>query len=651
MLRQSFPQHRGGVDPRASSQSMGTSRAPHGGPSARIPKRGNLTLDLPIAWRLTLGFAMAGLLAALAAGIVGAQRSAALSQQSAFYQNLLQINTNLSTAASMLQLMDTKTHEILDNAASSAPSTETLASDERDVPRLAVLYERILSDYAANDLLQNQPEKRAILDEAEDSTASARQVASLSSAQRTWNAYQTTVAAVLQSVASGDVVGAQSLERLAGEPTNADAQSALRTLLQFNGSLAKDVRRAAEAEEQNLLLLSAGAALAAFAGVALIGWFISQTIVARLSLLRSVTRAVSKGRMDARAPAIGRDEIGDVTESVNGMLDTIVSLLDETRRQRDALTGAAERLFSDMRVASGGDLRVTARASSDPIGLLGNAFNLTIGRFKRLISRTSASTNQIAALARGHIDRADIFMGAVRSLTSHSGPSSPSNASRPSLRTSQARAWSGPLGPLSYPALDAGQPGVDAIQRLGLLINKLASTDAGARAQEALDVAQQAYLSRGRLTQLTQEVAKPQPGGSPARLTDAMIDELRLLERLLRELGRDVYAMRLTSDATIQEMREALTELAVAPQVGAAYELSEVATESQLFEFIHLASSFAQETTTLARQSLVVAEDMRVSVTPFQYDAPARPAIVVGMDAAGELIWGIEDGPGMGSSR
>lgn len=608
--------------------------------SGRVARRGNLALDLPIAWRLTLGFALAGIVAALAAGAVGAQRSAAIAQQSAFYQNLLQINTNLSTAASFLQLMDTKTHEILDIAASTTPSTETLTADEADAPRLASYYDHFLSDYAAHDLLANQPDKLAILNIAGDTTASARQVALLSSAQRTWGAYQSAQVSALASVVSGNIVGAASEERLFGEPTNADAQSALRSLLQFNGSLASEVRQAALVDEQNQTITSLIAALVAFAAVALIGWFISQTIVQRLGLLRAVTRAVGEGRIDARAPVKGRDEIGDVTESVNGMLDTIVGLLDETRRQRDALTGAAERLFSDMRVASGGDLRVTARASSDPIGLLGNAFNLTIGRFKRLISRTNVSTNQIATLARNHIDRADAFIDAVRNLTPPaSRVSQPFNESRPYLSNGPSGGWSDPLGL----AERNGEPEMDgAVERMGQLISRLTTNDASARAQEALDVAQQAYLSGGRLTQLTQAVARLEPGVAPAQVADAMLDELRRLEKLLQRLGRDVFVMRKATDGTVEEMREALARMTVAPVVSAPPAMvAGAAADGQLFEFIHLASSFAQETTSLARQSLVVAEEMRASVSPFQYDAPlAGAGRMAAASAPGPRHWG-----------
>src|SRR6266849_7266310 len=70
----------------------------------------DLLLSLPIGSRLTLGFLLAALIAALVTGLIGIQRSQTLSRQSDFYQQLLQTNTSLTTGENFLQLMDTETH-------------------------------------------------------------------------------------------------------------------------------------------------------------------------------------------------------------------------------------------------------------------------------------------------------------------------------------------------------------------------------------------------------------------------------------------------------------------------------------------------------------------------------------------------------------
>jgi hypothetical protein len=65
----------------------------------RHARRHSLLLDLPIAWRLTLGFLLAALIAAAASGLSGVLRAQSLATQAAFYQRLLEANTSLTTGA------------------------------------------------------------------------------------------------------------------------------------------------------------------------------------------------------------------------------------------------------------------------------------------------------------------------------------------------------------------------------------------------------------------------------------------------------------------------------------------------------------------------------------------------------------------------
>ena len=77
----------------------------------------NLLLDMPIFWRLTIGFLLAALIAAVAAGISGTQRAQSLTKEANFYQDLLAANTSLTTTDSFLQLMDTESHTLLADSA------------------------------------------------------------------------------------------------------------------------------------------------------------------------------------------------------------------------------------------------------------------------------------------------------------------------------------------------------------------------------------------------------------------------------------------------------------------------------------------------------------------------------------------------------
>ncbi len=291
----------------------------------------NPFLNLPIAGRLTLGFLVAALIAAIAAGATGVERVQSLNKEASFYQDLLQTNTDLNTGAIFLQLMSTNLHETLGNATGPNPSQETLIVNQNALQDLATRYNAILTNYAQHNLVDQHPDQLALLTEAGHEEQVPQQHTLAGSAVRTWQVYRAAQDQVLQDIIAGNLSEAQTLLRFQAEPTNADALSALRTLIQFEGHLAVSVSEAASIEEQNQLHTTLVAAVVACLAIALVGWFISNTIVTRLRQLRRVTQAVEQGELLSRVKVIGRDEIADVSLSVNTMLDTIVGLIQETR--------------------------------------------------------------------------------------------------------------------------------------------------------------------------------------------------------------------------------------------------------------------------------------------------------------------------------
>ena len=98
--------------------------------------------------------------------------------------------------------------------------------------------------------------------------------------------------------------------------------------------------------------------------------------------------------------------------------------------QRDALSNAATRLFSDIRLANGADFDVSAAVNTDPIGMLGNAFHFTIGRFHRFVLRMKRTIEPLEVVAQQEIERATTFLASTRELVSGLPAASrdPSNA-------------------------------------------------------------------------------------------------------------------------------------------------------------------------------------------------------------------------------
>jgi HAMP domain-containing protein len=574
--------------------------------------RRNIFLDLPIAGRLALGFVIAALVAGLAAGIVGLERSQSLSKQTDFYHHLLQVNTSLTTGRSFLELMSSKLQQTVDDANTATPSHETLAADDAALNNLARLYSQTLNNYVQQDLLDQHSDQMALLNEANEGSLAQQQRTLTSSTQRTWQFYQGAQQEIVgylsgTRITLTDVKNAQLVLQQQAEPTNADALSALHSLIQLNDRLASAVDNATNVEIHNELITTLLATGGAFILIALVGWFISDTLVRRLRHLQRVTRAVGEGRINERVQVAGRDEIAEVSLAVNAMVDTIVGLLEETRQQRDALTGAAEHLFSDMRIVNAGDLRISATVSNDPIGMLANAFNFTVGRFRRFLLRTQTSVEQLDVVARQSQERSSSFISMVRvQLRDISTP-------RPPLSSTGALGRSVVGGARASAALRKEMlEAQDA-----LLLTARNDLDARMKAtRETLDRASQAL---GRLNEL---ISTPGNGVAPAT-AQAQLRELTTLEQLLHRLSREVRQVQQNTTGNFTRLADALAAYPASTS-GEAQEVESVGaqsiSEAQYQEFARQAGSFAVEVNALSRRLAAIVQEMRSGIVPFHLE-------------------------------
>lgn len=380
----------------------------------------NLLLGWPIARRLVLGFVTAALIAAVVSSITGIERTNTLQNQAQFYKGLVDSNSQLTKGDGFLQLMNTGLNQAITAATQPGASSGNQNQTIKNVQGLASSYDSLLTSYAQHNLIDENPGQQALIHEAGSDNLIIKQRTLASSALRTWQTYRDAQNSIINDLVNNDLPAAQQFNASLATPTHNDALSALRALIQSEGELADSVLSIEGIEERNQLIITLVGALIAFIAVGVVGWFISGTIVPRLQDLRNVVQSVEDGRFDSRIMVLGKDEIAQVAASVNTMLNTIVGLLEEARHQRDALTSAADSLFSDMRVVGAGDLRVNASVSNDPVGMLANAFNLTVGRFRRLVLRTRTSMQQIDVVFRQEIKHAESSIAvAKRVLSSH----------------------------------------------------------------------------------------------------------------------------------------------------------------------------------------------------------------------------------------
>ena len=585
-----------------------------GFPFPSLPPFRNPLIGIPIAQRLVFGFLIPALIAALAAGMIGIQSAQLLNQESGFYQNLFQGYSSLTTGNNFLQLMNFKLNATLGDALVANPSHTQLTADQQAVQGLETSYETLLQDYVQHDLLTSNPSQTALFDGAGHPGQGSQQSLLASSAVRTWQLYRAAQDQILQEIQNGLYQNAQTLEQQQGQLTYSDALSALRQLIQFDGRLTTYVQDATAVQQTSALITTLVAVILILSAIGVIGWLIYGTLVGRLRQLRKVAQAVQRGQIDTRIAVDGRDEITDVSTSVNTMLDTIVGLLNETRVQRDVLINAAERLFADMRLANGGEFDVKTAVNNDPIWMLGHAFNFTIGRFRRFVMRNQTTIEQLDVVSQQGIENANAFLSNTRKLLRNPESLSPRSSSS-SLGNTIRRGDSGTL----QENRSGGNAGfVHQVIGIRDQLQHFARQTVEPLGASLLDPLEQA-------SRLCQRVMAEQLSRNaiPDRNT---IQGIRSLETLIGHLGTAVQTFQKNAAQSLAEVYSNINQLSITARSASTENTQNPAgasaglTSAQAHELARLTEGFAREVTGLAQSLRRITEEMRSSLAPFRLD-------------------------------
>ncbi|MEO8972391.1 MAG: diguanylate cyclase [Ktedonobacteraceae bacterium] len=353
------------------------SRLAHRRQSQKAHKRHSL-LNIPIAQRLAFGFLIPALMAAIALGSVGIGSQQLLAHESSLYQSLVGGYASLNTGSQVLQQMHTNLLGTLNDASKPQPPPATIREDHTTLGQLSTRYGHILENYLQENVLEHDTELSALFTQAGYHSQIEQQNQYAMQAEKTWQAYGAAQQQVLNTLDAGNIAGAHTQELSLAEPAYANAMGTLLILIQFNGNMIPSVRAAATVEANQLLLTMVLAALCIVLGIGIVGWLVFSTVVNRLQKTRRIVMAIEGGQMDVRLPTEGRDEIASVSGAVNGMLDTIVGLLEETRLQRDELASTEvlknlnEQLQKEHEALNKANARLAALATIDPLTGLPN---------------------------------------------------------------------------------------------------------------------------------------------------------------------------------------------------------------------------------------------------------------------------------------
>jgi hypothetical protein len=290
------------------------------------------------------------------------------------------------------------------------------------------------------------------------------------------------------------------------------------------------------------------------------------------------------------------------------MVDTIVNLLQETSNQRDALTNAAEHLFSDMRVVSAGDLRINAPVSDDPIGMLANAFNFTVSRFRRFLLRVQTTIEQIDVISRQELERAEQF---ALVMANQQGQALSKGIA------SKQRSNSGEL-------LNTEPEQADLLE----LATQIRRTREHLQKMSVEGIRQSAPIVQAlgeQLTRVVNAATRQQQSKLPEGVVQLHVRDVQMMEQLLQRM---LIELRNAQQNTAQNLTELDRELTLLSQnirkgktSSSAFALASSKEQSDL---TRLSSSFAAEVGSLARKLGALSQEMRTGIVAFQLEMPEQ---------------------------
>ncbi len=386
--------------PNSQEQGQGSPQQKPGQQPRREKK--TFLLDMPITKRLALGLFVPLLLAALAFTRVGILSQQLLSHEASYYQLLVGGSATLRSASSTLQLLHTNVQVLVSDGLKPQPTPGTIIEDSALVNLLSTRLDATIQQYLQQDMLDHYSELSSLFSTAGHGDQVQQQLQLTGQVGIVWQQYLNAQLSVSRAVNIKEYLQASYTEILQVEPAYTNLTDALTHLSQFTDGLAPSIQDALTIEENTLLFDAALAAASILLGIGIVAYLVFSTVVRRLGRTRRVIQAIEGGQMDMRLSTVGRDEITSTCVAVNGMLDTIVGLLEETRQQRDELANAEEfkRLHRELQDKNQelkeANERLAALATTDPLTGLANHRTM-LNRIEEEMSR-SRRTNDACAL-------------------------------------------------------------------------------------------------------------------------------------------------------------------------------------------------------------------------------------------------------------
>ncbi|MBI4748480.1 MAG: HAMP domain-containing protein [Acidobacteria bacterium] len=130
----------------------------------------------------------------------------------------------------------------------------------------------------------------------------------------------------------------------------------------------------------------------------LLAFFIARTITRQVTSISQLFNAIGIGDFDTRAEVYSEDELGQMTTSLNAMLENILSLI-QSQEEREQIQNSIMKLLDEIAGVAEGDLTQEAEVTAEMTGAIADSFNFMIGELRRIISNVQEVTVNVSAAA------------------------------------------------------------------------------------------------------------------------------------------------------------------------------------------------------------------------------------------------------------
>jgi methyl-accepting chemotaxis protein len=168
-------------------------------------------------------------------------------------------------------------------------------------------------------------------------------------------------------------------------------------------TITSDEALAPVAESQELSYISMGVAGVAAISLAAL---LTRGLTVQIRRIMELFGQIGIGEFDARVEVTGQDEFGQMSNSLNAMLDNTLALI-QTREERDTMQASIMKLLDEVSGLADGDLTVEAEVTADMTGAIADSFNLMIAQLRAIINEVQDATLKVSTSATEIRERAE----------------------------------------------------------------------------------------------------------------------------------------------------------------------------------------------------------------------------------------------------